>query len=78
MRMLAGLAETAAFLDLGMTCMLFGVDDYRPALIGWAILLCCVTRPLQIYFFSFVLNQVCTKPRVSRFSVWRSADLSAV
>ena len=58
MRVLSELAETAAFLDLGLTCVLPQAHLYHGYFILYAIMLCCVSRPVQIYFFSNILNRL--------------------
>ena len=61
MRLLSGFMETAAFLNLGLCAVLHEKQSYNPGMIGWAILLCCVSRPLQVYLFSWLLNRDCAK-----------------
>jgi len=56
LRMLSNFAETAAFLNLGTTCVLHNRRYYNPALIAWSILLCCVSRPLQVYGLSSLMK----------------------
>lgn len=56
LRVLSNLMETAAFLNLGMTCMLHGASNYSLPMIAFAIILCLVSRPIMIYLFSTVLN----------------------
>jgi len=63
LRLMSDFAETAAFLNLGLTCVLANLDYYNPLLIFWSIALCSVSRPLQVYLFSAVLNRCCSIPR---------------
>lgn len=48
LRMLSGFAETAAFLNLGLSCVLYNLDYYNGNMIFWAIVLCTVSRPIQV------------------------------
>ena len=63
LRLMSDFAETAAFLNLGLTCVLENLDYYNPLLIFWSLLLCSVSRPIQVYLFSAILNRCCSIPR---------------
>jgi len=52
LRMLSGFAETAAFLNLGLTCLNFERTYYDVSLIFWSIFLCLVSRPIQVPQFA--------------------------
>ena len=64
MRLLSGFMETAAFLNLGMVAVLHGYESYDTGMIFWAIVLCSVSRPLQVYGLSWLLNRDCAKSLV--------------
>lgn len=63
LRLMSGFAETAAFLNLGLTCVLANLDYYNPLLIFWSIALCSISRPIQVYLFSAILNTCFSIPR---------------
>lgn len=66
LRVTANLAETAAFLDLGLTCVQYSKTHYRPLLWLWAVILCSISRPVMVYLYSNLLNWVMKREEVSR------------
>ena len=59
--MLSGFAETAAFLNLGMFCIKYNDKVYNGRVIGWAIGLCVVSRPIQVLAFRSPFVRVCLR-----------------
>lgn len=66
LRVMANLAETAAFLDLGLTCVQYNSEHYRPLLWMWAVILCLISRPFMVYLYSSILNFVTGRAEVNR------------
>ena len=57
LRMVSGFMETAAFLALGLGCVLHNRESYDAGMIFWAIALCCLSRPVVTYSLSWLLNR---------------------
>jgi sodium/hydrogen exchanger 8 len=61
-RLLAHLAETSIFLELGLS--VFGlIGHWNWSFIGWSLLACFIARALNVYPITFVFNRCLLKER---------------
>jgi len=56
-RLAAHLAETAIFLELGLSVFGLTRESFNGPFVGWAILACLVARALNVYPITFLFNR---------------------